>query len=69
MIFDKEVSKELARRKATVLVADEGELVERVAVKAFGHKAGRWSYWGVEFDKPLSDGATGVTYNIIKAVL
>lgn len=68
MIFNKEISKALARNRATVSVIDNGELVERVAVKAFGSRAGRFSYWGIIFDKPLSDGSVGVTYDFIKAV-
>lgn len=69
MIFNKEVSKKLVLSRATVLVNDEDGLVERVGVKTFAHRAGRCSYWGILFDKPLSDGTVGVTYNLIRAIL
>jgi hypothetical protein len=67
--------KELAERKAKVLVQDVDPLlgepvrVLRTVVKAYGSKRGRNSYWGVDLDKPLSDGATGVNYKFIALVL
>ena len=47
-------SKELVGK--TILVNDQGVLVERKVTKAYGTKSGRDSYWGVELDKPLEDG-------------
>lgn len=70
---DKSKCQELARRKAKVLVHDiqNGERVRtlRTVVKAYGSKSGRSSHWGVDLDRPLSDGATGVSYQFIDQVL
>jgi hypothetical protein len=72
-IYHKTECQELARRKAKILVRDiqNGERVKvlRTVVKAYGTKRGRVSYWGVDLDKPLSDGATGVNYKFIEQVL
>ena len=72
-IFHKTECLELAKRKAKVLVREiqDGERVRvlRTVVKAYGSKMGRNSYWGVDLDKPLSDGATGVDYKFIALVL
>lgn len=72
-IFNKNQCQELASRRAKVLVRDiqDGEPVRvlRTVVKAYGSKRGRSSHWGVDLDKPLSDGATGVDYSFIALVL
>lgn len=65
----KEISKNLAAKGALVLVNDEGNLVQRKATKAFAHRNGRYSEWGVIFDSPLSDGSVGVVYSLIKEVV
>lgn len=71
MIWNKEICKELADNNA-ILIVNEGfkknddgktvpNIVIRRAVRAFGSKAGRDSYWGVEFDKKVED-YTGAHY-------
>ena len=71
--YHKAECQELAKRKAKVLIADiqDGERVRvlRTVPRAFGSKSGRDSFWGVDLDKPLSDGTTGVRYSLIELVL
>lgn len=74
-IFYKTQSQELANRKAKVLVRDvdpnTGEPVRvlRQVISAYGQKSGKNSYWGVNLDKPLADGSTGVSISFIELVL
>lgn len=65
----KEKCKQLAASGSLVLVNDEGGVVQRKATKAFAHRNGRHSEWGVIFDRPLSDGSVGVVYSLIKGVV
>lgn len=65
----KEISQLLAKRKSLVMVDDCGVIVQRRVIKAFASRCGRASQWGVKFDKPLSDGSTGVVFSFIKKVL
>lgn len=71
--FNKTKCMELAERKAKVLVRDiqNGEPVRvlRTVINAYGLKAGRSSHWGIELDKPLSDGVSKVDYGFIALVL
>lgn len=65
MIYYKEKAKKLAKIKATVKLLDNGTEVLRTAVGTFASRSGRTFYWGVDLDKPLSDGSTGVTCNFL----
>lgn len=64
--FYKQEAIRLAKEKATVRVREEdGRIVTRKAVGTFASRAGKASYWGVNFNKPLSDGCTGATINML----
>lgn len=65
----KEECKQLAKNGSLVLVDDEGVLVRRKVIKAFAHRSGRFSEWGVDFSEPLSDGSVGITYGFIRKVV